>query len=85
MSADALQSVCGEGVVSPGFPTLPPLCATTLDNALVSNDLEHELRFLVTQHRRVSPHPYVPLPPDFSSRIYVHKDPDNIKFIKMNE
>ena len=52
MSQDAVRSVCGAGAV-PGWPSLPPLCASTIDAALVSNDLEHELRALVMEHRRV--------------------------------
>jgi len=52
MSDDALRSVCDAGV-NPDWPSFPPLCASPLDAALVSNELEHELRSLVTQHRRV--------------------------------
>ncbi|CAH1779275.1 unnamed protein product [Owenia fusiformis] len=50
MSADAIRSVCGMGNI-PTWPTLPPLCASNLDSALLSNDLEVELRALVDQHR----------------------------------
>ena len=53
MSGDALDSVCGDSLMGPGYPALPPLCASSLDSALASNDLEQELRYLVTQHRRV--------------------------------
>ena len=53
MSVDAIQSVCARGV-SPNWPTLPPLCASTLDAGLISNDLEHELRALIMEHRRVT-------------------------------
>jgi len=52
MSDDAIRSVCEPGV-NPDWPTFPPLSASPLDAALVSNELEHELRSLVTQHRRV--------------------------------
>ena len=53
MSNDALRSVCGPAAI-PGWPALPPLCASTIDTALVSNNMEYELRALVMQHRRVS-------------------------------
>ena len=52
MSEDAIQSVCGAGQCSV-WPTLPPLCSSTLDAALISNDMEQELRVLVLEHRRV--------------------------------
>ncbi len=52
MSADALRSVCGSAAV-PGWPSLPPLCASAVDTTLLSNNLEYELRALVMQHRRV--------------------------------
>ncbi|KAK3086421.1 hypothetical protein FSP39_018251 [Pinctada imbricata] len=51
MSQDALLSVCGVGA-SPLWPSLPPLCSSTLDPALASNDLEQQLRVLVYEHRR---------------------------------
>ena len=53
MSEDAITSVCGPGA-SPQWPMPPPLSASTLDTALVSNDLEQQLRVIVTEHRRVS-------------------------------
>jgi len=53
MSDDAIRSVCDAGV-NPDWPAFPPLCASPLDAALVSNELEHELRSLVTEYRRVS-------------------------------
>lgn len=52
MSPDAVNSVCSESTTGSVYPSLPPLCGTTLDGALVSNDLEQELRYLVMQHRR---------------------------------
>lgn len=52
MSDDAVRSVCDAGV-NPDWPSFPPLCASPLDAALVSNELEHELRSLIAQHRRV--------------------------------
>ncbi|XP_076112649.1 centrosomal protein of 76 kDa-like [Mytilus galloprovincialis] len=51
MSQDAVLSVCGLGA-SPSWPTLPPLCSSTLDPTLVSNDLEQQLRVLLFEHRR---------------------------------
>ena len=53
MSNDALRSVCGPAAI-PGWPSLPPLCASNIDTTLVSNDMERELRAVVSQHRRVS-------------------------------
>lgn len=38
----------------PSGPVFPPLYPPSVDSALVSNDMEHELRSLVTDHRRVS-------------------------------
>jgi len=52
MSDDAIRSMCDAGV-NPDWPSFPPLSASPLDSALVSNELEHELRSLVAQHRRV--------------------------------
>jgi len=55
MSDDALRSMCDAGV-NPDWPSFPSLCASPLDSALVSNELEHELRSFVTEHRRVCCH-----------------------------
>ncbi|XP_064610638.1 centrosomal protein of 76 kDa-like isoform X2 [Liolophura sinensis] len=52
MSQDAVLSVCGPGAV-PHWPAFPSLCVSRLDAALVSNDLEQQLRVLVTSHRQV--------------------------------
>jgi len=52
MSDDAVRSMC-DASVNTEWPSFPPLCASPLDPALVSNELEHELRSLVTEHRRV--------------------------------
>ena len=52
MSDDAIRSVC-DAAVNRDWPAFPPLCASPLDAALVSNELEHELRSLVTEYRRV--------------------------------
>lgn len=51
MSQDAILSVCGQGT-SPTWPTFPPLCASGLDAALVSNDLEQQLKILTMEYRR---------------------------------
>ena len=52
MAEDAVRSVCEGGLLN--WPIPPPLCANILDAAAVSNDLEQQLRLLVTEHRRVS-------------------------------
>lgn len=52
MSEEALKSVCAPGTTT-SLPPLPPLCASSLDPAATSNQLELELRFLVSEHRRV--------------------------------
>ncbi|KAK2191243.1 hypothetical protein NP493_55g07029 [Ridgeia piscesae] len=51
MSEDAVKSVCGHSV-NVTWPCHPPLCPSSLDAGLVSNDLERELRALILQHRR---------------------------------
>ncbi|XP_071091691.1 centrosomal protein of 76 kDa-like isoform X1 [Haliotis cracherodii] len=51
MAGDAVMSVCGPGAC-PTWPTPPPLCASTLDPSILSNDLEQQLRVLVMEHRR---------------------------------
>ncbi|KAL8560893.1 Centrosomal protein of 76 kDa [Nucella lapillus] len=51
MSSEVVLSVCGPGV-SPLWPSPPPLCSSTLDTSLASNDLEIQLRRLVVQHRQ---------------------------------
>lgn len=53
MSEEALKSVCAPGTTT-SLPPLPPLCASSLDPAATSNQLELELRFLVSEHRRVN-------------------------------
>lgn len=53
MSEEALKSVCAPGTTT-SLPPLPPLCASSLDPAAISNQLELELRFLVSEHRRVN-------------------------------
>ncbi|KAJ8412653.1 hypothetical protein AAFF_G00116040 [Aldrovandia affinis] len=51
MSEEALRSVCAPGSTT-SLPPLPPLCASPLDPAAASNQLELELRCLVTEHRK---------------------------------
>ncbi|TNN02888.1 hypothetical protein fugu_010375 [Takifugu bimaculatus] len=51
MSEEALKSVCAPGATS-SLPPVPPLCAPSLDPAAVSNQLELEMRFLVSEHRK---------------------------------
>ncbi|PFX21677.1 Centrosomal protein of 76 kDa [Stylophora pistillata] len=51
MSEEALRSVCGPKIL-PSGPVFPPMYPSGVDSALVSNDMEHELRGLVTDHRR---------------------------------
>ncbi|XP_032225955.2 centrosomal protein of 76 kDa [Nematostella vectensis] len=51
MSEDALKSICGTKILPP-MPPLPPLFPPTIDSALISNDMEHELRSLVGDHRK---------------------------------
>lgn len=52
MSEEALKSVCAPGATT-SLPPVPPLCAPSLDPAAVSNQLELEMRFLVSEHRKV--------------------------------
>ena len=56
MADDAVRSVCEGGLLN--WPIPPPLCANILDAAAVSNDLEQQLRLLVTEHRRVRENPH---------------------------
>ncbi|XP_034071721.1 centrosomal protein of 76 kDa isoform X2 [Gymnodraco acuticeps] len=51
MSQEALKSVCAPGSTT-SLPPLPPLCAPSLDPAAASNQLELELRSLVSEHRK---------------------------------
>ncbi|XP_069393642.1 centrosomal protein of 76 kDa isoform X2 [Paralichthys olivaceus] len=51
MSEDALKSVCAPGSVS-SLPPQPSLCAPSLDPAASSNQLELEMRYLVSEHRK---------------------------------
>jgi centrosomal protein CEP76 len=51
MSEDAIRSVCDPGT-NPEWPGMVLLSASPLDPAVVSNELEHEFRALVAEHRR---------------------------------
>ncbi|XP_028986079.1 centrosomal protein of 76 kDa isoform X2 [Betta splendens] len=51
MSEEALRSVCAPGSTA-SLPPLPPLCAPTLDPAATSNQMELEMRYLVSEHRK---------------------------------
>lgn len=52
MSAEAIKSVCSPGTAS-SVPPFPPLCASAIDAAVTSNDIELQLRILVSEHRKV--------------------------------
>uniref|UniRef100_A0A8C4EF15 Centrosomal protein of 76 kDa n=1 Tax=Dicentrarchus labrax TaxID=13489 RepID=A0A8C4EF15_DICLA len=51
MSEEALKSVCAPGSTT-SLPPLPPICAPSLDPAAASNQLELEMRYLVSEHRK---------------------------------
>ncbi|XP_059920673.1 centrosomal protein of 76 kDa [Gadus macrocephalus] len=51
MSEEALRSVCAPGSTT-ALPPIPPLCASSLEPAAASNQLELEMRFLVAEHRK---------------------------------
>ncbi|XP_064164700.1 centrosomal protein of 76 kDa [Anguilla rostrata] len=51
MSQEAVRSVCAPGSTT-SLPPLPPLCASQLDPVAASNQLELELRHLLTEHRK---------------------------------
>lgn len=51
MSEEAIRSVCGPKLL-PSGAVFPPLYPASVDSALVSNDMEYELRSLVADHRR---------------------------------
>ena len=52
MSEEALRSVCAPGSTT-SLPPIPPPCASSLEPAAASNQLELEMRFLVAEHRKV--------------------------------
>ncbi|XP_069476932.1 centrosomal protein of 76 kDa isoform X2 [Ambystoma mexicanum] len=51
MSEEAIKSVCAPGSTT-SLPPFPPLCASLIDSAAISNDLELQLRVLVSEHRK---------------------------------
>ncbi|XP_054237769.1 centrosomal protein of 76 kDa isoform X2 [Indicator indicator] len=51
MSEEAIKSVCPPGTTS-SVPPFPPLCASTVDAAVASNEIELQLRILVSEHRK---------------------------------
>ncbi|KAG7470096.1 hypothetical protein MATL_G00135690 [Megalops atlanticus] len=51
MSAEAIRSVCALGATS-SLPPAPSLCASPVDPAAASNQLELEMRYLVSEHRK---------------------------------
>ncbi|KAJ7418400.1 Centrosomal protein of 76 kDa [Willisornis vidua] len=51
MSGEAIKSVCAPGATS-SVPPFPPLCASTIDAAAASNEIELQLRVLVSEHRK---------------------------------
>jgi len=53
MSEEAIKSVCSPGTTS-SVPPFPPLCASAIDAAVTSNEIELQLRILVSEHRKVT-------------------------------
>ncbi|XP_066481255.1 centrosomal protein of 76 kDa isoform X1 [Tiliqua scincoides] len=51
MSGEAIKSVCSPGATS-ALPPFPPLCASIIDAAEASNEVELQLRILVAEHRK---------------------------------
>ncbi|XP_035421225.1 centrosomal protein of 76 kDa isoform X3 [Cygnus atratus] len=51
MSGEAIKSVCSPGAAS-SVPPFPPLCASAIDAAVTSNEIELQLRLLVSEHRK---------------------------------
>lgn len=52
MSEEAIKSVCSPGATT-SLPPFPPLCASTIDAAVASNEIELQLRILVSEYRKV--------------------------------
>ncbi|XP_070320614.1 protein spire homolog 1 isoform X3 [Odocoileus virginianus] len=51
MSEEAVKSVCAPGATT-SLPPFPPLCASTIDASVTSNEIEMQLRLLVSEHRK---------------------------------
>ncbi|XP_043415371.1 centrosomal protein of 76 kDa isoform X4 [Prionailurus viverrinus] len=51
MSEEAIKSVCAPGATT-SLPPFPPLCASTIDASITSNEIEMQLRLLVSEHRK---------------------------------
>ncbi|KAM8966492.1 centrosomal protein of 76 kDa isoform 2-T2 [Pelodytes ibericus] len=51
MSEEAIKSVCSPGSTT-SLPPFPPLCCSIVDAAAESNDIELQLRVLVSEHRK---------------------------------
>uniref|UniRef100_A0A8D0HAR7 Centrosomal protein of 76 kDa n=1 Tax=Sphenodon punctatus TaxID=8508 RepID=A0A8D0HAR7_SPHPU len=51
MSGDAIKSVCSPGATT-SLPPFPPLCASMIDAAVTSNEIELQLRILVSEYRK---------------------------------
>ncbi|KAL6054152.1 hypothetical protein STEG23_020658, partial [Scotinomys teguina] len=51
MSEEAIKSVCAPGATT-SLPPFPPLCASTIDASGTSNEIEMQLRLLVSEHRK---------------------------------
>ncbi|KAM9308041.1 centrosomal protein of 76 kDa isoform 2-T2 [Gastrophryne carolinensis] len=51
MSEEAIKSVCSPGSTT-SLPPFPPLCSSLVDAAMESNDIELQLRVLVSEHRK---------------------------------
>ncbi|XP_023580586.1 centrosomal protein of 76 kDa [Trichechus manatus latirostris] len=51
MSEEAIKSVCAPGATT-SLPPFPPLCASMIDASVTSNEMEMQLRLLVSEHRK---------------------------------
>lgn len=51
MSEEAIMTVCARGSTT-SLPPFPPLCASVIDSAAASNELELEIRNMVSEHRK---------------------------------
>ncbi|XP_075069368.1 centrosomal protein of 76 kDa isoform X1 [Mixophyes fleayi] len=51
MSEEAIKSVCSPGSTT-SLPPFPPLCSSLVDAATESNEIELQLRVLVSEHRK---------------------------------